>query len=655
MKALRNLAYCSFFAVALINNVTATPLQNGGSVDGFLATGTTVNYTFPANAGDRVSIQAVDTGTASQNISPHLHLYRPDGTLVGSDSAGTVASLINRDLNQSGEYSVQLLHRSVHGGTGDGPFSIHLSRVPGADENGELPNGGSKNGTLTLGDIDTYTFQGDAGDRFSIQIGDTGNGQSANISPYLFVFNPDGSFLRSESDGSVAGEINVSLPQTGSYAVQVLHRSVHGGSGTGPYTVHFAKAPGANEGGLLANGSVTSGNLTIGDIDTYTFVSNEGDTVSVQVSDTGDGQGANISPNLHIFNPDGSLLRSDSDGAVASESNVRLSQSGVHTVQITHRTVHGGTGVGPYSVSFNCVGVCANTAPSAPISISPDATTDDATPEYQWYAVSNASWYYLSVTNTQGIVHEGWYTASDAGCGNGSGVCGVTPTTSISGNANWRVYGWNTTGSGPWSSTLSFNVQSTVPGPTTLISPAVTSSDQPTFTWDRVTNSTWYYLWINHNGTSFRKWYTESDANCNATTCSVTPALSLSGAVTWWVRTWNTAGNGDWSTSLSFSVSSDTPPGQATLITPSGSNSGLQPTFRWNAVAGATWYQLWVNDSTGTPINKWYTREQASCASGTGTCQLTPSQNVSGSATWWIRTWNSKGNGPWSNGLSFTP
>lgn len=198
----------------------------------------------------------------------------------------------------------------------------YISRAPGADEGGVIPNGGSKNGALTLGDIDTYSFQGDAGDRVSIQVGDTGDGDTANISPYLHLYNPDGSLRGSDSSGSVAGLINYDMRQTGTYTVQISHRSVHGGSGAGPYAVHLAKSPGADEGGLLPNGGVVNGALTLGDIDTYTFVANAGDTVSVQVSDTGDGQNANISPYLFIYNPDGSFRASDSGGAVAGALNI---------------------------------------------------------------------------------------------------------------------------------------------------------------------------------------------------------------------------------------------------------------------------------------------------------------------------------------------
>ena len=44
-----------------------------------------------------------------------------------------------------------------------------------------LPNGGSLDADLTLGDIDTYTFTANVGDEVSIQVADTGDGLNTNI------------------------------------------------------------------------------------------------------------------------------------------------------------------------------------------------------------------------------------------------------------------------------------------------------------------------------------------------------------------------------------------------------------------------------------------------------------------------------------------
>jgi hypothetical protein len=97
-------------------------------------------------------------------------------------------------------------------------------------------------------------------------------------------------------------------------------------------------------------------------------------------------------------------------------------------------------------------------------------------------------------------------------------------------------------------------------------------------------------------------------------------------------------------------------PGKATLISPSGTVSIPTPTYTWNPVTNATWYQLWVNDSgTNSKIQAWYTAAQAGCASGMGTCSVTPTTPlVTGAAQWWIQTWNDAGYGPWSDATGFT-
>jgi hypothetical protein len=77
------------------------------------------------------------------------------------------------------------------------------------------------------------------------------------------------------------------------------------------------------------------------------------------------------------------------------------------------------------------------------------------------------------------------------------------------------------------------------------------------------------------------------------------------------------------------------------------------PTYTWNTIGCATWYQLWVNGPSGTVINQWYSASQANCVGGN--CSVTPSTTLtSGNYTWWVRTWNSYGYGPWSAGKTFT-
>ena len=96
----------------------------------------------------------------------------------------------------------------------------------------------------------------------------------------------------------------------------------------------------------------------------------------------------------------------------------------------------------------------------------------------------------------------------------------------------------------------------------------------PTYTWNQVSDATWYLLQVNTNSPNARviyQWYTSAQANCNGTTCSVTPTATLTGgaAYTWWVKTNNSAGDGPWSAGMIFNTTVITKPGAATLVTPS--------------------------------------------------------------------------------------
>jgi M6 family metalloprotease-like protein len=305
-----------------------------------------------------------------------------------------------------------------------------------------------------------------------------------------------------------------------------------------------------------------------------------------------------------------------------------------------------------------------STVPGGATLISPSGNITDSTPTYIWNAVSNSTWYYLWANDSTGNVIKKWYTAAQVGCTSGSGTCSITSTKSLANGAGkWWIRTWNSTGYGPWGAGKSFNVTATggtKPGAATLVSPTGSITDStPTYTWNAVSNSTWYYLWGNDStGNVIKKWYTAAQAGCTsgAGTCSVTPTTSLAnGAGKWWIRTWNSTAYGSWSLPKSFKLTAgNTTPGAVTLISPSGSITDSTPTYTWNAVSNSTWYYLWANDSTGNVIKKWYTAVQAGCTSGTGTCSITPTTTLAnGAGKWWIRTWNTIGYGLWSAGKNF--
>ena len=174
-----------------------------------------------------------------------------------------------------------------------------------------------------------------------------------------------------------------------------------------------------------------------------------------------------------------------------------------------------------------------------------------------------------------------------------------------------------------------------------------------------MSNATWYLLQVNTNTPNkavIYQWYTAAQANCNGTTCSVTPATTLTGGgYTWWVLTYNSGGDGAWSTGMNFSTTVIPKLGAATLVSPTGSiGTILNPTYTWNQVTGSTWYLLQVNTNTPNKavIYQWYTSAQVGC-NGT-TCSVTPSTTLAGGGyTWWVLTYSTT-DGTWSSGMNFT-
>lgn len=95
------------------------------------------------------------------------------------------------------------------------------------------------------------------------------------------------------------------------------------------------------------------------------------------------------------------------------------------------------------------------------------------------------------------------------------------------------------------------------------------------------------------------------------------------------------------------------PPFAPTLKTPAGTTYDATPTYTWGAVSGATWYQLWVDDATGSKkVIQWYTAETVGCGDGVGDCSVTPTIAIEGSVNWYVQSYNAEGKA-WSKAKTF--
>jgi murein DD-endopeptidase MepM/ murein hydrolase activator NlpD len=299
--------------------------------------------------------------------------------------------------------------------------------------------------------------------------------------------------------------------------------------------------------------------------------------------------------------------------------------------------------------------------PSAPGMLGPSGTVASNMPTFTWTKVTGATSYYLYVDFNGSALIRRWLTAGEALCpeGGGNSTCGYTGGQLLNGSGRSWVLASNSAGVSPWSTGLDFTVSlARAPAAPTLTSPiGVTASTTPTYQFRSAAGATWYRVFVTDvTGTRVDQWYTATQAGCSGGTgtCSVTPTAPLTpGQGYWWVLAWNVQGNSPWSARGDFTITGP-PPGAATLVSPTGSISVTAPTYRWNAVPGASWYYLWINDSTGNRWREWYTAAAAGCAAG-GTCVIAaPVRLTSGPARWWVQTWNAAGHGPWSGAMSFT-
>ncbi|HET9589056.1 MAG TPA: hypothetical protein VFO91_09740 [Anaerolineales bacterium] len=193
--------------------------------------------------------------------------------------------------------------------------------------------------------------------------------------------------------------------------------------------------------------------------------------------------------------------------------------------------------------------------------LSPSGTPTDTSPTFRWNHVSGVTWYFLWLRSTRGDVFAKWYEAMPICSG---ATCEVTPPLTLwPDHYTWWVQTYNPTGYGPWSNGLAFNIAAPTPPPAaTLVSPTGSTSDTtPSYVWNSVSGSTWYYLWVSRVNTGgslttiHTQWY-QAPVVCSGGTCSVTPSgvTLASGNYRWWIQTWSNGGYGPWSSAMNFSL-----------------------------------------------------------------------------------------------------
>jgi hypothetical protein len=334
-------------ALCSTNAIAQGALTDGSTYTGTIAfAGDSDTWTFTATNGDSVVLRA-GTLASTNNFGPWLRVYGPDGTLLGSYDPGSpaVAEVTLRATN-SGTFTVLVADGSYfndnYGGTGT--YQLSYVKAPGTlvispgEQGGPLTNGTLNAGTITVGDIQAWSFTATNGDSVVLRAGRL---SGSYFEPWLRVYGPDGALLGSNDPGSVwAAEVTLRATNSGTFTVVVADGSYYNGDygDAGTYQLSYVKAPGTlvispgEAGGPLNSGVNPEGVINIGDLNVYTFTICKGEFISLSLNRLVNNGG--FDPWLRLYGPTGALLGSVAN-ATSAQINLTATNSGTFTIIIS--------------------------------------------------------------------------------------------------------------------------------------------------------------------------------------------------------------------------------------------------------------------------------------------------------------------------------
>jgi hypothetical protein len=336
---------------------TQTPPSNQGSgtevVTGNVPTGGTFDHVISAQQGDVLTITVRSTDNV---LDPKVAIVDSSGTiLIENDDHGTEDTTLDRydsritnfTLPSGGTFTLQVSGFAGSGGT----FEMTIERKGGGEVVASAtplsaqtpvttaPEIQTVPGSIGPNDTFTHTFEGQAGDLYTITVRAT----SEDFDPRVSVFDPGENFVITNDDhGTSARDIdlfdsrisNLILQDTGRYTINVNGYQDSAGDfeliiervGTGAPT-----GRGTDElftGEIRANGTFTQ-----------TFEAQAGDYVTISVR----ALSSDFDPRVALISPEGVIVADNDDhGTAATDlsfldsriSNFVITESGTYTIEV---------------------------------------------------------------------------------------------------------------------------------------------------------------------------------------------------------------------------------------------------------------------------------------------------------------------------------
>lgn len=313
-------------------------LSQGHSVRGRIDIGDLDTFTISAQAGHTMLLSVAKAD--NENLFPFVALYDPSGKRVTWGGTGGTTSLLSHVAATSGTYTV--LVTNSYAGSYSGDYTLHYVRAPGANEGGTLSSGGAHKGRIDLGDLDTFTLQAQAGHTILLS---AAKADEENLSPFVALYDPSGKRVTWGGTGGTTSILTYVAATSGTYTVLVS--SSYAGSYTGDYTLHYVRAPSANEGGALNNGGAHPGRIDLGDLDSYTLHAQSGHTIRLSVAKA---DAENLSPFVALYDPSGQRVTWGGTGGYTSSLEHQARTTGTYTALVY--SSYAGSYTGNYTLHY---------------------------------------------------------------------------------------------------------------------------------------------------------------------------------------------------------------------------------------------------------------------------------------------------------------
>lgn len=280
----------------LNNPATATTLSFGQTQLATIAVAAEFGtYTFTGISNDKVLVRM---GSSGSGLTPHLRLYKPDGTsLCENYSYSAALDLAPCILPTSGQYTLVV---SDYAGVDTGGYGVIVQRLNSPGNTSPLAFGQTTLATISApGEVDTYSFTAAAADTLVVRMGSA----SSVLAPHIRMYGPDGVKLCETYSYSPAIDTGGCLaPSNGAYKVLV---NDYNGADSGSYGISLQRVNNPSQPQALAFGQLQTTDLIApGQLATYTFAANSGDTVLLRMGGTSNG----IYPQMRVFAANGTMI-----------------------------------------------------------------------------------------------------------------------------------------------------------------------------------------------------------------------------------------------------------------------------------------------------------------------------------------------------------